>query len=90
MRCRKLPPIDRKPCLWWRGIKVVEDEDAKEAIGYACNSKLLASLNQELRIAEVCMRHKFDYALRKQKYRMYRRGKGRCKLCGVKVVKEMV
>ena len=25
----KLQPINKKPCLWWRGKKVIEDEDAK-------------------------------------------------------------
>jgi len=86
MKCRRLPPISREPCMWWRGIKVVEDEDAKGVIGYGCNSKLLSSLNQKVEEAEVCMRHKLDYALCKQKYRLYRRGKSRCKLCGVKLV----
>ncbi len=38
---KKLQPINRKPCLWWRGRKVIEDKDAKGFIGFGVNEKFL-------------------------------------------------
>lgn len=80
----KYPPINKRPASFWKSytssIKVIPKnrKHKKEA------QVLTAILNYKITQAETCMRHKTDYAF-ENNYRLYRRGKNRCKNCGIKL-----
>ena len=71
-------PINRKPNTWWRH----QTYPSKPIKG---SKRLMRRLCEKIQIAEECMRHQLDYALMKDIYKKYRRGKNRCKNCGIKL-----
>ena len=75
MKCLKLPPISRTTDKWWRHKKYKHIK---------VNKKMMKKLVDACKREEECIRHLFDYALWGVPYRRYRRGKNRCKHCGVK------
>ena len=78
MKNVKLLLIDRNPKTWWR-------QQTYPSKPVKVSKRLMRRLWEKIQIAEECMRHHFDYALMKDTYRKYRRGKNRCKNCGIKL-----
>lgn len=73
----KLPPINRAGCKWWRS--------KSRTIGKKPSKKLMKKLFEECRRAEICITHMFHWSLAGSPYKLYKRGKNRCKWCGVKL-----
>lgn len=78
----KLSPINRKPVSFWRHKLYGSSIKITRKPKYY---KTVESLSNAITQAEECMRHKIDYALMKNSYRLYRRGKNRCNNCGIKL-----
>lgn len=79
----KLSPIFQTSYKWWRNKKSSQSikisKKSKKAM-----EKLVELCSNNIEKAEKCMGHKLDYAFLKP-YRLYKRGKNRCKNCGVKL-----
>jgi len=62
-------------------LKITKRLKAKEI-------KILKLIDNAVKTAERCIKHKFNYAFFSGNYRLYRRGKNRCRDCGLKLFKE--
>ena len=63
---------------WWRGVEVKTYKSCPKGMVFLINKKILE--------AGECMTHHLDYAFFEGSYRRYRRGKNRCKRCGLKIL----
>ena len=75
-----LPPINRTLNKWWRHKLYSKSIKIKRT---PKSYKIIKALSNACSAAQICMRHKFEYALYELSYRLYRRGKNRCLRCGV-------
>lgn len=84
MKNRKLPPIDRTPCGWWRRNKVTDKILARKQhrLNELYNNALYKKRWRN--IGQFCNRKTHPFVTG---YRRYRRGKNRCKYCGAKIGK---
>ena len=71
--------INKKDTFGWKSLsQSIKIKPHKDKGG------IITMLNEKINQTQTCIIHKIDYCF-DSPYRLYRRGKNRCKYCGVKL-----